>query len=190
MRLIITIAFMACSYMASAQKATPTPPTPPTPATPATPSTKTSSNTTSVVTINGKTYVSTSSSNPGKAEAKSSVKAHSSSRNSSSSSSTTSSSTSVSISNSDFTYSIRASFDDNKTEKVRKILIDNLEKDYLSNKGDTYTWKKLEDGEAAYSFILSEGKLKGTVNKELNSNNAIDKFVALGEKISEALSNN
>lgn len=68
--------------------------------------------------------------------------------------------------------------------------MDNLEKDHLSTKGDTYTWKKLEDGEAAYSFTLSDGKLKGTVNKELNSNSAVDKFVALGEKISEALSNN
>jgi len=68
--------------------------------------------------------------------------------------------------------------------------MENLEKDHFSSKGDTYTWKKLEDGEAAYSFVLSEGRLKGTVNKELNSNNAVDKFIALGEKISEALSNN
>lgn len=68
--------------------------------------------------------------------------------------------------------------------------MENLEKDYLSSKGDTYTWKRLEDGEAAYSFVLSDGRLKGTVNKELNSNSAVDKFVALGEKISEALSNN
>ncbi|MEZ0004958.1 hypothetical protein ABH942_000301 [Flavobacterium sp. 28YEA47A] len=181
MRLIITIAFMACSYMASAQKTTPTPPTPPTPSTPST-STKVSSNTTSVVTINGKTYVSTDSSTPVKAESKTRSKK-------SSSSSSSSSSTSVSIQNSDFTYSIRASFDDYKTEKVRKILMDNLEKDHLNSKGDTYTWKKLEDGEAAYSFTLSDGRLKGTVNKELNSNSAVDKFVALGEKISEALSN-
>ncbi len=67
--------------------------------------------------------------------------------------------------------------------------MENLEKDYLSSKGDTYTWKRLEDGEAAYSYVLSEGRLKGTVNKELNSNNAVDKFIILGEKISEVLSN-
>ncbi|TPD67053.1 hypothetical protein [Flavobacterium microcysteis] len=187
MRLIITIAFMACSYMASAQKATPTPPTPPTPATPST-SVKVSANTTSVVTINGKTYVSTDSSTPVKTEVKTNGKKSKS--KSSSSSSSSSSSTSVSVNNSDFTYSIRASFDDYKTEKIRKILMENLEKDHFSSKGDTYTWKKLEDGEAAYSFVLSEGRLKGTVNKELNSNNAVDKFIALGEKISEALSNN
>lgn len=176
MRLFIITAFVICSYMANAQvKNTP-------PATPATPNTKvtvnTNTNTNTSVTINGKTYVSSSSaSSPGKSTSKSKTKV-----------SSNSSSTSISVQDSDYTYSIRASFDDHKTEKIRRLLMYSLDKEHLSTKGDSYVWKKVENGETAYNFLLSEGSLKATVNKELNSNSAVDKFVTLGEKISEVLS--
>lgn len=185
MRLFIIIAFIVCSYMASGQVRT-TPPTPTPPPTPATP--QSSSVSTTVTTVNGKTYVTTNNgTTSGKSKSSSKVKVSSNGYHNSNSSST-SSSTSISIQNSDYTYTIRATFDENKTEKIRKLLMDNLEKDHFSSKGDSYIWKRMEDGETAYSFILVEGKLKGVVNKEMNSNSTVDRFVALGDKVSEALS--
>lgn len=183
MRLFIIIAFIVCSYMASGQVRT-TPPTPTPPPTPATP--QSSSVSTTVTTVNGKTYVTTNNgTTSGKSKSSSKVKVSANGYHNSNSSS---SSTSISIQNSDYTYTIRATFDDYKTEKIRKLLMDNLEKDHFSSKGDSYVWKRMEDGETAYSFILAEGKLKGVVNKEMNSNSTVDRFVALGDKVSEALS--
>lgn len=178
MRLFIIIAFIVCSHLVSGQVRT-TPPTPPTPPTPATPGTKVTVNSNTSVTISGKTYISSSTSS-GKGEASSSkVKIKQNSSNSS---------TSVSIDNSDITYSIRASFDDHKTERIKKLLMENLEKEHLTAKGDSYVWKRIEDEDIAYSFALSDGRLRAFVNKELNSKSSIERFVALGEKISDALS--
>lgn len=66
--------------------------------------------------------------------------------------------------------------------------MENLDKEYLTVKGGAFLWKKTEDDDVAYSFALAQGKLKAFVNKELNSNSSVERFVALGEKISEMLS--
>lgn len=175
MRLFIIIPFIICSYMASGQVRT-TPATPTPPPTPATPNPNVTVNSNTSVTINGKTNVSSSAST-GKGNSKVKVTSQSSS-----------SSTSISIDNSDVTYSIRASFDDNKTDRIKKLLLDNLEKEHLTVKGDSYVWKRIEDDDIAYSFTLSEGRLRAFVNKELNSRSSVERFEALGDKISEALS--
>ncbi|WP_428229588.1 hypothetical protein [Flavobacterium sp.] len=98
------------------------------------------------------------------------------------------SSVSVSISNSDNYYSLLASFDTSKTKKLEKLLSDNLDNNLLSTDAGTKIWKKDNNGENAYSFVLKEEKLKVSIDKELISNETFEKLKVLGEKISETLS--
>lgn len=101
---------------------------------------------------------------------------------------TTKSSASVSISDSDNYYSLLANFDGWKSKKLEKLLSDNLDSNLFSTDSGTKIWKKENKGETAYSFILKDGKLKVSVDKELVSNETFEKLKALGEKISETLS--
>jgi hypothetical protein len=96
-------------------------------------------------------------------------------------------STSVSIQNSDDTYSLTAKFDSFKKEKLQKLLSENLEKEHMSQKGETISWKKTDGNEVAYGVTLTNEKLKITVDKDLVSGKTAKKFEALGEKISESL---
>jgi len=96
--------------------------------------------------------------------------------------------TSISVSNSDNSYSLLANFDAWKTKKVEKLLSDNLDSNLLSTEAGTKIWKKENKGETAYSFVLKEEKLKVSIDKELVSNETFEKLKALGEKISETLS--
>lgn len=95
---------------------------------------------------------------------------------------------SVSINNTDTFYSLNADFDKNKTTQVKNLLADNLDKKYMIPKGSTVKWIKEQDGETVYSFVLSNGKLRVSIDKELMSEAAFDKFKALGEKISKTIS--
>ena len=102
---------------------------------------------------------------------------------------TKSSSTSVSIHNSDSSYSLKANFDSDKNEKVKTILIDNLEAKYLISKGETLIWLKSDADETVYTVTFKKGSLKINVDKELNSVNAIKKFEILGDELRETISN-
>lgn len=101
---------------------------------------------------------------------------------------TTKSSSSVSISDSDNYYSLLASFDANKNKKVENLLSDNLDNSLLSNESGSKIWKKDSDGQTAYSFVLRDGKLKASIDKELVSKETFEKLKALGDKISETIS--
>ncbi|WP_337965431.1 hypothetical protein [uncultured Flavobacterium sp.] len=103
---------------------------------------------------------------------------------------TTRSSSSVSISNSDDSYSLLANFDASKSKKIEKLLSDNLDNTMESTKNGSKIWKKDNDGQTAYSFVLKEGKLRVNIDKELISNETFEKLKALGDKISETLSKN
>lgn len=100
---------------------------------------------------------------------------------------TTSSRSSVSISDSDSSYTIHATFDKDKTAQLKKLLQENLGKENMTSKNASI-WTKEEDGETAYTFSLSPGKLKVNVDKELVSTSTYEKFSALGERISETIS--
>jgi len=102
---------------------------------------------------------------------------------------TKSSSTSVSIHNSDTSYSLKANFDSDKNEKVKTILLDNLEAKYLISKGETLIWRKADKDETVYTVTFKKGSLKINVDKELNSVNAIRKFELLGDELRETISN-
>lgn len=101
---------------------------------------------------------------------------------------TTKSSSSVSISDSDNYYSLLASFDANKNKKVENLLSDNLDDSLLSHESGSKIWKKDSDGQTAYSFVLRDGKLKASIDKELVSKETFEKLKALGDKISETIS--
>ena len=103
---------------------------------------------------------------------------------------TTSSSSSVSIQNSDSSYSLKAHFDSDKNEKVKKILLDNLDKKYLIAKGQDLIWRKSDDNEIAYTVTFKNSSLKINVDKELTSESAIKKFETLGDELRETISNN
>lgn len=107
-----------------------------------------------------------------------------------SSSQTKTTKTSVSVSNSDNSYSLHATFDNWKTKKVEKLLSENLDSNLFTAEKSAKVWKKENNGETAYSFILKEGRLKASIDKELVSKSTLEKLEALGEKISEALSDN
>ena len=102
---------------------------------------------------------------------------------------TKSSSTSVSIQNSDSSYSLKANFDSDKNEKVKKILVDNLDKEYQTSKGEILIWQKKDADEVVYSVIFKDGNLKMNLDKELSSGNTIKKFETLGSQLRETISN-
>lgn len=103
------------------------------------------------------------------------------------SSSSKSTKTSVSISDSDGSYTLRAEFDSWKRAKLQKLLSDNLDKNFLTVRDNTMIWKKENNGETAYSFTLSDEKLKVSIDKELVSKSAFEKFKSLGDEISDVL---
>jgi hypothetical protein len=96
--------------------------------------------------------------------------------------------TSVSVSISDNYYSMVASFDTAKRKKIDKLLSDNLDNNLFSTDGETKIWKKESKSETAYSFVLKKDKLKASIDKELVSDETFEKLKALGEKISETIS--
>lgn len=95
---------------------------------------------------------------------------------------------SVSISISDNNYSLQASFDKGKTKKLEKLLSDSMDNNLLTNDAGSKIWKKENKGETAYSVVLKEEKLKMSIDKELVSDETFERLKALGEKISETLS--
>jgi hypothetical protein len=95
--------------------------------------------------------------------------------------------TSVSVSDSDGSYTLRAEFDSWKRAKLQKLLSDNLDKNFLIVRDDIMIWKKENGNETAYTFALSNEKLKVNIDKELISKSTFEKFKALGEKISNLL---
>lgn len=97
---------------------------------------------------------------------------------------------SVSVSDSDNSYALHATFDTWKTKKIEKLLSENLDSNLFSKEKNAKVWKKENNGETAYSFILKEGRLKASIDKELVSKSTLEKLQALADKISEALSDN
>jgi len=102
-------------------------------------------------------------------------------------SSTKSTKTSVSVSDSDSSYSLHASFDSWKKEKLQKLLAENLDKNLLISTEKSMIWKKENNGETAYSFTLTNEKLKVSIDKDLVSKSNFEKLKKLGEEISETL---
>lgn len=102
-------------------------------------------------------------------------------------SSTKSTKTSVSISDSDSSYSLHASFDSWKKEKLQKLLAENLDKNLLTSTEKSMIWKKENNSETAYSFTLTNEKLKVSIDKDLVSKSTFEKFKKLGEEISDTL---
>ncbi|WP_163409889.1 hypothetical protein [Flavobacterium ajazii] len=102
---------------------------------------------------------------------------------------TTSSSSSVSVQNSDSSYSFKASFDSDKNEKVKKIITDHFDNQYLISKGEVLMWKKMDSDEIVYSVTFKNGSLKMNVDKELSSGNTVREFEKLGSKLREMISN-
>lgn len=98
------------------------------------------------------------------------------------------SASSVAIQDSGLAYSMSAIFDVHKTKEIRQLLVNNVDRQYFSAGNGTAQWKKEENGNTAYSFVLSEGRLKINIDRELVAPSAYEKFRALGEKISVVIS--
>jgi hypothetical protein len=104
--------------------------------------------------------------------------------------STKTSGSSVSIQNSDSSYSFRAHFDSDKNEKVKTILMNNLDTKYRTSTGESLIWQKSDSGEIVYTVTFKSGDLKINVDKDLISGNGIKKFEILGKELRETISNN
>ncbi|CAD0002446.1 hypothetical protein [Flavobacterium chungangense] len=102
---------------------------------------------------------------------------------------TKSSSSSVSVQNSDSSYSFKATFDSDKNDKVKRMLMDHLDEKYLIAKGEVLIWKKMDADEIVYSVTFKNGSLRMHVDKELSSGNAVREFEKLGNKLRETISN-
>ncbi|MEL1255699.1 hypothetical protein AAEO57_18040 [Flavobacterium sp. DGU38] len=102
---------------------------------------------------------------------------------------TTSSSSSVSVQNSDSSYSLKASFDSDKNDNVKRMLMDYLDEKYLIAKGEVLIWKKMDADEIVYSVTFKKGSLKMNVDKELSSGNTVREFEKLGDRLRETISN-
>jgi anti-sigma28 factor (negative regulator of flagellin synthesis) len=103
---------------------------------------------------------------------------------------TRNSSSSVSIQNSDSSYSFKAHFDSDRNEKVKTILMDNLDSKYMISKDEALIWQKLDSDEIVYTITFKNGSLKMNVDKDLISGNTAKKFEILGNELRETISNN
>ncbi|WP_306353650.1 hypothetical protein [Flavobacterium sp. '19STA2R22 D10 B1'] len=100
-----------------------------------------------------------------------------------------SSSSSTSIHESGNSYSLRCEFNKSKYEALKKLLIDNLDQNYMTTTSSgNIRWIKEDSDDTAYSVSLYETSVKISVDKKLVSKSAAKKFSLLGEDISALVS--
>ena len=90
---------------------------------------------------------------------------------------------SVSISVSDDSYKFRASYHKSKNDGVKAMLLDQLGKDNLKVKGNTYVWIDSQSGGDVFECKLTNGHLKMFVDTEATSKIFADKMNTLGTKL-------
>lgn len=96
---------------------------------------------------------------------------------------------SISVNDSDTFYSLRAKFTSDKKEEILKLLSDSIDDEYRNVSGKTYKWIKEENGEVAFSFVVTDNQLKISIEKDLISNGTFNKFKNLGESLKTVISN-
>ncbi len=95
---------------------------------------------------------------------------------------------SIYIKRNDNVYKFNAKFDKSKTNTVKDLLLNKLDKRELTIDGDTYLWKKMSEGEEVFRCKLTNGRLKIFVDKEYLSKKfsyMIDEF---GTVLKDAIS--
>lgn len=95
---------------------------------------------------------------------------------------------SVSVQNSDSSYNMKAEFDPAKTAEIKKLLDTNLDKQYRLSSSGKWHWKKEENNETAYSFLLSEGRLKINIAKDLLSASTYKNLESISERAAAIIS--
>lgn len=125
---------------------------------------------------------------PGKAKAQTATATSKATAYTSKTDGKTTASHSVSAQNSDSGYSLKAEFEPGKTAEVKEALLSGLNRQYLTESSGKWHWKKEQNSETAYSFVLSEGKLKISIDKDLLSANDYQKLEKLSEKVAGIIS--
>ena len=72
--------------------------------------------------------------------------------------------------------------------EIKEALLSGLNRQYLTESPGKWYWKKEQNSETAYSFVLSEGKLKISLDKDLLSANDYQKLEKLSEKAAGIIS--
>jgi len=94
----------------------------------------------------------------------------------------------LSVKDSDTHYGLRANFDAQQHAALKKLLSQQLDAAYLSKDKKKTEWLKKEKGKIVYQVTLEATALKITVNKELLSKAAYERFENLGEQVGHVLS--
>ncbi len=92
-------------------------------------------------------------------------------------------SSSVSISVSDDSYKFRASYHKSKNEGVKAMLLNQLGKENLTIKGNTYLWTGDQSGNEVFECKLTKGHLRMYVDTEAVSNGFMEKINKLGNDL-------
>lgn len=95
---------------------------------------------------------------------------------------------SVYIKRNDNVYKFNAKFDERKTNAIKDLLLSKLNKRELTIDGDTYLWKRMNDGEEVFRCKLTDGRLKIFVDKEYVSQKFNDMIDAFGVVLKDAIS--
>jgi hypothetical protein len=96
--------------------------------------------------------------------------------------------TSVSIKRTDAILKLNASFNKERTNKVRDFLLNRLQKDNLKVTGSTHSWTKNSNGEEVFECKLTRGSARLYVDKEAVSNSFYVKMDKLSTDLKDFIS--
>lgn len=96
--------------------------------------------------------------------------------------------TSVSIKRTDAILKLNASFNKERTNKVRDFLLNRLQKDYMKVTGSTHLWTKNSNGEEVFECKLTRGSVRLFVDKEAVSNSFYTKIDKLSTDLKDFIS--
>lgn len=98
------------------------------------------------------------------------------------------SSSSISVATTNENYKFRARYNKSKTEGVKAMLLENLDKDNLKVTGSTFTWTDKSTGGEVFKCRLSKGQLRILVDKLEASEDFVNKISELGNDIKHYVS--
>ncbi len=94
---------------------------------------------------------------------------------------------SISVKESDTSFKFRATFDDEKTSGVKKIVKPELGQKGLKISGDKYTWTTYKDGDKVFECNLYDGYIKIYVDREGVSKNFYESIKDLSDRLNEKI---
>lgn len=95
---------------------------------------------------------------------------------------------SYSLTNTDDTYKVRGRFPKRFSEEIKSYILEEMGRSKMNTSGNKTSWKAVSNGDEVYEITTSPGKLNMFIDKEVASNNLIEKFGEMGLYIKDIIS--